>query len=202
MASDVIKTIHTIDNKNLDILFKPVQLRIIKKLAVGRPLTENEKRYLRGNLGKKLRMLQALIDAPSTQENHLYEFLRAIREYYITGYEALKHNGFGWYFDPKRIIVMNTRLEGTFRVDDRIIIFRRVKSLGKNGWKTDPDSGLRYATNERILHDAVSSRQTDLIEVCVDLLERYGKLFVPRPQKYQQFMRRRITVGRPEDFSE
>ena len=31
-------------------LFKPVQFNIIKKLNTGKKLTENEKRYLRGNM--------------------------------------------------------------------------------------------------------------------------------------------------------
>ncbi len=198
MSIDLIRTIQSMENKDLDILFKPVQLRILKKLAAGCSISENEKRYLRGGLGKKLLSLQSLLNAPSSQDDRLSMFLKTIGEYYITSYEALKHNGFGWYFEPKRIVIINTRIEGRLRIDGRRIILRRVKSLGKKGWKMDPDNGLRYATNERIYHDARSAHQEDLIKIWVDLLDRYGKMFVSRPEKYKHLLSKKVILERLE----
>jgi len=192
MSVDIIKTIQTIENKDLDILFKPVQLRILKKIATGCSITENEKRYLRGGLGKKLNLLRSLMNALSSNDDRLTIFLKTLGEYYITGYDALKHNGFGWYFEPKRIVVVNTRIEGSLRIDARRIILRRVKSLGRKGWKMDPDSGLRYATNERIYHDAKSTHQEDLVKIWVDLLDKYGKMFVSKPEEYKRLISKKV----------
>jgi hypothetical protein len=189
------------DEKNLDILFKPVQLRILKKVTMGNPLNENEKRYLRGGLGKKLNMLQSLLAAQSSKDDQLSTFLKTIGEYYITGYEALKHNGYGWYFDTKRIVVMNTRIEGHLRIGSQQIILKRVKSLGRKDWKIDPENGLKYATNERIYHDARSAHQEDLVKVWVDLLDRYGGMFVPRPERYEHLIPKKAPLERLENCS-
>jgi hypothetical protein len=60
MSNSLIDKILTLDNRNLSNLFKPVQIEILKKIKRGATLTENEKRYLRGGLRKKLDSLQAL----------------------------------------------------------------------------------------------------------------------------------------------
>jgi len=50
-------------------LFKPVQFNIIKKLNAGKKLTENEKRYLRGNMRKKLNVLEELEEKEITTDS-------------------------------------------------------------------------------------------------------------------------------------
>ena len=134
-------------DEELGLLFKPVQLRVIGKLSRGEELTANEKRYLRGRLGTKLRILERLADRGQARMNDLDVVLDQLGEYYITGYEALKHNGFGWYFIPKRVEVVNTRLDGNLAIDGRLAVFRRVKSIGRDRWTIDGDTGIRYATN-------------------------------------------------------
>src|SRR3989338_87614 len=84
------------------VLFKPVQFTIIKKMNTGKKLTENEKRYLRGNMRAKLIALEKLDTRDGTNES-ISILLDGIGSYYITGLEALKHNGYGWYFEPKTI---------------------------------------------------------------------------------------------------
>jgi|GEM_PF-2140338 len=192
MSVDLLRTIQIMDEKHLDVLFKPVQLRTLKKIAAGCALTENEKRYLRGGLGKKLSTLQSLLDVPAGKDDQFSMFLKTIGDYYITGYEALKHNGFGWYFEPKWTVVINTRIEGRLRIGTKRLILKRVKSLGRKSWKMDPDTGLKYATTERIYHDASVGHQEDLIKVWVDLLDRYGKMFVSRPEKFKHLLSKKV----------
>ena len=87
------------ENSIVPTLFKPVQFRVIKKIAQGEKLNDNEKRYLRGKIKKKLQALNEL-----TREESHDEFtvlLNNINSYYITGLVALKHNGYGWYYNPK-----------------------------------------------------------------------------------------------------
>src|SRR3989338_1063251 len=107
-------------------LFKPVQFNIIKKINAGKKLTENEKRYLRGKMRKKLIALENL-ESKQIPAESLNVILSSIGSYYITGLEALKHNGYGWYFEPKSIEVLNTRIEGTIRISGNIFKFIRVK---------------------------------------------------------------------------
>jgi len=200
MSYTLINRILSLDNRNLSSLFKPVQLEILKKIENGSSLTENEKRYLRGGLRKKLDSLQALTINVNTNFNNLATMLGLLGEYYITGYEALKQNGFGWYFESKRIFIMNTRLEGRLHVDGRAIVLKRVKSIGKHGWTTDKKSGLKYATNARIIKDALRFHQDDILKTCIDFLQRYGKMFVSRPEQYAHLLPKALIIENPQDF--
>jgi len=184
MYSSVIKKILSLKHDEAQVLFKPVQLDVLKKLLEGSPLSENEKRYLRGHLGEKLRTIEILHEL-SDNDDQLVIFLKMIGDYYITGYSALQYNGFGWYFDPKRIEVVNTRVEGRMRIKNASVILRRVRSLGQPGWTIDPMTGLRYATNEKIIKDAIWTGQDDLLRTCNTMLERYGKMFVKRPKDFK-----------------
>jgi len=192
--------IFELPDDELGLLFKPVQLRVIEKISRGSILSPNEKRYLRGRLGKKLRLLDHLVRPTRAQTDPLSTVVGLLGEYYITGYAALKHNGYGWYFDPRRIEIVNTRLDGKLTVEGKPVIFKRVRNIGPNWWAADSDTGLKYATNERILTDAQRSGQTHLVRTWTSMLERYGKHFVKNPRMYQDLL---ATIGRPrepEDF--
>ena len=90
-------------------LFKPIQFNIIKKLSKGKKLNENEKRYLRGNIKKKLQIIENL---NIETENEYTLFLNNLNTYYITGLEALRYNGYGWYFKTKIIEIIKTKIKG------------------------------------------------------------------------------------------
>jgi hypothetical protein len=200
VSNSLIDRILALDNRILSNLFKPVQVEILKKIKNGSSLTENEKRYFRGGIRKKMESLQALTLKGDNNIDNLVTMLKLLGEYYITGYDALKHNGFGWYFESKRILVLNTRLDGRLYVDGRTIILKRVKSLGKHCWATDKKSGLRYATNARVIKDAISFHQDDILKICIDFLQRYGKMFVPRPEQYAYLLPKALIIENPEDY--
>jgi len=173
-----VKTIRLL-NRNKDVmkvLFKPVQRVVIDKLDRGRPLDENEKRYLRGNLGKRIGAVDILLDRSEEQVTH--SILSHIPGSYITGYEALKHNGFGWYYDTNVITVMNTRIQGTMKEHGRRIRFVRVRSMADREFTTDERTELRYATNAQVMLDARTLRDNALIRTCGSMLDRYGEMFI------------------------
>ena len=174
-------------------LFKPVQFNIIKKLNTGKKLTENEKRYLRGNMKKKL---IALVELNNKEEinNSVGMFLNSIGSYYITGLEALKHNGYGWYFETKVVEVINTRIRGTVRIADNIFKFIRVKSIESSKYLIDKETGLKYAINEQIFNDAKLIKNKYVKNVWMQMLSRYGKLFVKNYSKFKQLMPKEKTI--------
>jgi hypothetical protein len=192
--------IFELPDDELGLLFKPVQLRIIEKITHGSALSSNEKRYLRGRLGKKLRLLEHLVRPARPRTDPLGEFVGLLGEYYITGYAALKHNGYGWYFDPQKIEIVNTRLDGRLTVDGKTVILKRVKFIGLDWWAADSGTGLKYATNERILVDAQRSGQTHLVKTWTSMLESYGTLFVKTPRKYKNLLATARGLGKPEDY--
>jgi hypothetical protein len=192
--------IFELPDDELGLLFKPVQLRIVEKITHGSILSPNEKRYLRGRLGKKLRLLDHLVGPACPRTDALGALVSLLSEYYITGYAALKHNGYGWYFDPRKIEIVNTRLDGRLTVEGKPIIFRRVKSIGPDWWTADSKTSIRYAKNTRILDDARKYRQGHLVKAWTSMLERYGKGFVPNPRKYKTLLASIKNFGKPEDY--
>lgn len=169
------------------ILFKPVQYNIIKKLNSGKNLNENEKRYLRGKMGKKLDVLEKLENKQTSAEN-LAIFLNSIGSYYITGLEALKHNGYGWYFEPKLIEVMNTRIKGTVRIARRAFKFIRVKSLESSVYVVDRETDLKFASNEQVFNDAKLTKNEYVKKLWIQMLSRYGKMFVKEHSKFKHLL--------------
>lgn len=182
------------------LLFKPVQQRIIEKLYNGEVLDENEKRYLRGNLGKKLTAIDQLVSIHRESPEQFIPFTEILQDYYITGFEALKNNGFGWFYEPKRIVIVNTRLKGTMYYKGKNVTFFRVKSLRFREWYMDEMSGLKYATNEQILKDARELGDESLIRIWKSMLNRYGKLFVKHPGTYEDLILKPPAPELPEKY--
>lgn len=158
-------------------LFKPVQFSIIKKLDAGMRLTDNEKRYLRGKMGRKINALQGLISIGPIQDG-CSVLLNSIGSCYITGLEALRHNGYGWYFEPKVIEVINTKIQGKAALKGKTIKFIRVKSITNSKISIDKETGLKYAANEQILKDITFTKNEYARNVWRQMLERYSGIFV------------------------
>lgn len=142
-----------------------MQNNIIKELNAGKKLTENEKRYLRGNLREKLIVL-----------------------------EELKQNGYGWYFKTKVIEVINTRIGGIVRIADNIFKFIRVKSIGSSDYSIDKKTGLKYATNDQILNDSKLTKNEYVKNVWMQMLSRYRKLFVKNYNKFKDLLPEEKTI--------
>ena len=158
-------------------LFKPVQFNIIKKINNNKILTENEKRYLRGKIRKKLTVLKTLINIEQTK-NELASFLDSIDSYYITGLEALKHNGYGWYYEPKIIEIINTKIEGKININGKILKLIRVKSIKNSKITLDQTTGLKYAANEQIIKDTSFTKNEYTKTLWMQMLSRYKNMFV------------------------
>ncbi len=156
--------------------FKPVQFKILQKLDQNHSLTDNEQRYLRGKLGKKLKALEALsIATPPEQE--LAVLLNSIGSYYITGLEALKHNGYGWFYEPKIMEIINTKIQGKIAFREKTIKFIRIKSLSKSIIILDSETGQRYASNDQILKDIAFTKNKYAKTIWMQMYQRYGKVF-------------------------
>lgn len=157
-------------------IFKPVQFNIIKKLDKGKKLTENEKRYLRGKMRKKLNVLQELFTMHKFHDE-LAIMLNSIGSYYITGLEALKHNGYGWFYESKIIEAINTKIEGKIFFGNKAIKFIRVKSISNSKIIIDKETGLKYAANEQIIKDVSFTKNLYTKKVWMQMLARYKKMF-------------------------
>ncbi|MBI5065632.1 hypothetical protein HZA97_05330 [Candidatus Woesearchaeota archaeon] len=163
------------ENLVVPILFKPIQFRVINKLFRGEKLSENEKRYLRGKIKKKLQALNEL----TLDETHdeFTNLLNNISSYYITGLDALKHNGYGWYYEPKFIEIINTKIEGIMNFGSTKIRFIRVKSVKNSKISVDKETGIKYATNEQIIKDTKFTKNEFTKLVWQQMLKRYGEVF-------------------------
>ena len=174
-------------------LFKQVQFNIIKKLNTGKSLTENEKRYLRGNMRKKLNLLEELRDKEGIS-NSVNLLLNSISSYYITGVEALRHNGYGWYFEPKVIEVINTRIEGNIRIENKTLKFIRIKSIENSSYIVDEKTGLKYATNEQIIKDTSITKNEYTKNIWMQMLSRYKNMFIKNYSKFKYLIPQERTI--------
>jgi hypothetical protein len=190
----IIQKILEIDESITQTVIKSKQLSLLKKLHYGQKLTENEKRYLRGNLGKKLEFLEELYEKIHDLDDELQQLLNIIDSYYITGLTALRYHGFGWYFTPKVIEVINTRLEGKIRLKRVTLKFYRVKSIGKRDIVVDETTGLKYATNEQIIWDTRYTKNDYTKLVWKNMLNRYWKQFVKKPNKFREYHYKKEAV--------
>jgi len=177
--------------KNEDIIvptfLKPKQYEVIKKLNQNQKLNENEKRYLRGDIRKKLFLLEKLLNETQAQTK-LSTFLNSIDTYYITGLDALKHNGYGWFFETKIIEVINTKIEGNIFIDDKTIKLIRVKSIKNCQNIIDKDTHIKYATNEQIFQDTNLTHNRYTKQIWKNMLERYRKSFISNFEKYKHLI--------------
>lgn len=158
------------------ILFKPKQFKILQKLDQGHSLTDNEQRYLRGKLGKKLKVLEGLLRT-KPPEQELSVFLNSIGSYYITGLEALKHNGYGWFYEPKIMEIINTKITGKITFKEKTIRFIRVKSLSQSKTILDSKTNVRYASNDQILKDIAFTKNKYAKNIWMQMYQRYEKMF-------------------------
>ena len=196
MNMDLVKNILSLPDHDLNILFKPKQQEVLQRFINGKTLDKNQKRYLRGDIRVKIDTLSSLLGVE--KEDELRSFLNGVENYYITGYSALKHNGFGWYFDVKRIRVKNTRLDGSFHISQGIVKLTRTRSIKNRSFSMDQRSGLKYATNDQILKDAMEDDDEALIMECMSHLKRYGELFIKDHKRYLKD--EKGTESKPEDF--
>jgi hypothetical protein len=135
-------------------IFKNKQYDVLKKISFGTELTETEKRYLRGNIKKKLDLLNVINSEQYNPRVKDYsDFLKILGLYYITGLEALKNNGFGWDLKINIIEVINTKLNGEIEFSNKILKFIKAKSIKKAGFILNKSNNLKYATNEQIIND-------------------------------------------------
>ena len=175
MNQKIIQNLADQENLIVPTLFKPIQFKIIKKLSKGGRLNENEKRYLRGNIKKKLQIIENL---STKTEDKLISFLDNIGSYYITGLEALKYNGYGWYFKTKIIEIVNTKIQGRLMFSDKTLKLIRVKSITNSKITIDKKTGLKYATNEQIIKDVIITKNDYTKKVWENMSLRYKKLFI------------------------
>ena len=182
----LLQKILSINESLTNFVIKSKQLILLRKLLTSQELTENEKRYLRGNLGKKLEFLEQLWEELN-EINEYQSLLNIIDSYYITGLEAIKYHGFGWFYDTKIIEIINTRLEGKIRLKNKTLKFYRVKSIGNNKFVTDESTGLKYATSEQVIVDTRYTRNEYTKIVWKNMLNRYWDSFLKNPNKFKEY---------------
>lgn len=182
----IIQKILSMDESKTNTIVKPKQLSLLRKLFYSQKLTENEKRYLRGNLGKKLEFLEEFYEEIHDIDE-LEQLLNIMNSYYITGLFALRYHGFGWYYIPKIIEIINTRIEGKIRLKNVTLKFYRIKSIGQSDFIIDESTGLKYATNEQIILDTKYTKNEYAKLVWKNMLNRYGKHFVKDPNKFREY---------------
>ena len=190
----LIKKLINFEDIVVPTLFKPVQFNILKKLNEGENLNDNEKRYLRGKMKEKLQLLEEL-ESKEGISNRINTFLNSVSSYYITGLEALKHNGYGWYFQPKVIEVINTKIEGKIRTENKTLKLIRVKSIGKSKYTVDKKTGLKYATNEQIIKDIGITKNEYAKKVWVQMLSRYKDMFAKNYNKFKSLIPKQRIIN-------
>ena len=152
--SELISKIVELGEEMVRPIFKDKQFGVLKKISFGTELTETEKRYLRGNIRKKLKLLNILnSDQYNPRVKDYLDFLKILRKYYITGLDALKNNGFGWDLKINVIEVINTKLNGEVEFSDKTLKLIKVKSIKKANFEINKSDSLKYATNEQIIKD-------------------------------------------------
>ncbi len=189
----VLQKILSMDESITNTIIKPKQLSLLRKLVYGQELTENEKRYLRGNLRNKLEFLEEFWEKTQDIDEH-QQLLNIMDSYYITGLCALRYHGFGWYYIPKIIEIINTRLEGKIRLKNITLKFYRVKSIGQSDIIVDEQTGLKYATNEQIIWDTKYTKNDYTKLVWKNMLNRYWKQFVKKPDKFREYLYQKEAI--------
>lgn len=189
----IVKKLVNFEDIVVPTLFKPVQFNILKKLDSGKNLNDNEKRYLRGKMKEKLQLLEEL-ESKERINNRLNTFLNSISSYYVTGLEALKHNGYGWYFEPKVIELINTRIEGRIRIENKTLKLIRVKSIENSKYTVDKKTGLKYATNEQVIKDIGITKNEYTKKVWIQMLSRYKELFSKDYNKFKSLIPKQKVI--------
>ncbi|PIN81219.1 hypothetical protein COV11_02380 [Candidatus Woesearchaeota archaeon CG10_big_fil_rev_8_21_14_0_10_30_7] len=183
-----------VENESLIVptLFKPIQFNIIKKLTQKKNLSANENRYLRGAIKNKLTIIEAITKIKHPK-NDLASFLNKIDSYHITGSGALKHNGYGWFFEPKIIEIINTKISGQVKINKQLVKFFRVKSIIKSKITIDKETGIKYALNEQIIKDTKITKNLYIKKLWIQMYKRYGNLFVEK--EFKEYTEEKINYS-------
>ena len=198
LTHHVLSKTVTIEISLVNTIIKPKQLKLLRKQLLGQQLNDNEKRYLRGNLGNKLEFLESLWE--EIQETNEYQqLLNIIDMYYITGLEALKYHGFGWYYIPKIIEIINTRLDGKIKIKNVTLKFYRVRTIRNSNYLTDKSTGIKYATTEQIVIDTKYTKNEYTKLVWLNMLNRYREQFIEKSYKYDNYIVIKESID-PSEF--
>src|SRR3989344_664434 len=138
----------------------------------------------------KLNILNSCMNGSAEMVNEYRVFLGSLQSYYITGLEALRHNGFGWYFEPKIIEVINTKIEGKISIAHKTVKFFRVNSIKNSKYTLDKKTGLKYADNEQIIKDIKIIKNTYAENVWRQMISRYGDLFIKNRVKFKLYIQK------------
>ena len=131
-----------------------------------------------------------------TIENEYTLLLNTIGSYYITGLEALKHNGFGWYYEPKIIEIINTKIEGKVALKGKTIKFVRVKSITNSKITIDKETGLKYAINDQIIKDIPFTKNEYTKTVWIQMYTRYKSMFAKRVAKFKGITQKKMDYSK------
>jgi len=137
----------------------------------------------------KLNMLAGFTSGREERMDDLM-FLDNLESYYITGLEALKYNGFGWYFKPKIIEIINTKIDGKVNISNKTLKFIRVKSIKNSKFSVDKKTRLKYAVNEQIIKDIKITKNEYTEKVWKQMISRYGKLFIKNYNKFKLYIQK------------
>ena len=143
---------------------------------------------------KKLCLLGEL-ESKREIRSPLSVFLNSVSSYYITGLEALRHNGYGWYFQTKITEVINTKIKGRIRIEEKMLNFIRVKSIESSEYVADKNTGLKYATNEQILRDIGITKNEYAKKVWIQMVSRYKNIFIRNYKKFESLIPKQRAIN-------
>jgi hypothetical protein len=179
---ELISKLIKLGEKKVYVLFKPKQFKVLEKINNGMILNETEERYLRGSIIHKLNFLFELNLEIYTPKIKTYTtFLKILDNYYVTGMEALKHNGYGWDYTTKIVEIINTKLNGEIDFSEKKLKLIKIRSIKKSNFLFDSSDGLKYATNEQIIKDNSLTKNSVVRKKWINLYSTYGTTF----SKYQ-----------------
>lgn len=175
---ELISKLVSLGQDKVNILFKPKQFEVLKKIESGENLTETQQRYLRGTILKKLKLLYELnLDFYNPKIQNYVDLLKILDDYYITGLEAIKHNGYGWDYTTKIVEIINPKLDGEIDFSALKLKFIKVKSMKNYEYITDGETGVKFATNEQIIKDSGITKNSLVKKRWINVYSTYGESF-------------------------
>ena len=175
---ELIMRIVELGKETVQPILKNKQFEVLKKISFGKELTETEKRYLRGNLGKKLDLINTLNSEQYNPRIKDYiDFLRILDDYYVTGVSALINNGFGWDLKARFIEVINTKLKGEINFSDKTVKLIKIRTIKKADFKLNKYDLIKYATNGQIINDTKITKNEFIRKKWLNHYKNYGEEF-------------------------